>query len=221
MTRLVVVVAAWTALWAGSPAVAGAAEAGLPARAQAATPGPGRDVPLPEECRVEPRSLESLQALATPAAGVAPEPVRSVGTPVALPPGEPLDAATLAVVTATAREVIACENAGATLRTLSLYSDAFLRRYFGQPGLFTESRYAVMTTPRPLPPERQVALVEVRDGRRLADGRAGAVVVVDDPTDPPDRRPSASFLFFAQEYGRWVVDDAIEVSAEARATRTP
>ena len=218
MTRLLVVIVAWTALGAECLVVGARADAHAPAVAQAATPNAGRDVPDPDECRVQPRSLESLQALATPVAGGLAEPDRPAGTPVALPSGELLDQATLAAITATAREVIACENAGATLRTLALYSDGFLRRYFGQPGLFTESRYAAMTTPRPLPPERQVALVEVRDGRRLPDGRAGAVVVVDDPIDPPDRPPSASFLFFVEENGRWLVDDAFEVSAEAGAT---
>ena len=219
MSRLIGLVVALMAV-GGALAVAGAtAPAHAPSGSQVATPSPGRDVPGSEECRVEPRTLASLEALTTPVAG-APEPTPPSGTPAALPVGEPLDAATLAAITATAREVIACRNAGEALRTLALYSDAFLRQYFASPGTFTPERYAAMATPRPLSPETRVALLDVREARRLPDGRAGATVVVEDPADPTGQPRSATFLFFVEQDGRWLVDGAIEGLATT-ATPTP
>ncbi len=176
----------------------------------------GRDVPLPAECQVPPRTLESLQALATPEllarAG-------SEASPVALPPGNPLDAETLAAITATARQVIACENAGEPWRALALYSDRFLRQYFGEPGVFTPERYAMIATPRPIAPEQQVALVAIADGRLLADGRAGATVTVNDPSNT-EGGDQSSFLSFVQQEGQWLVDSAVELPPPAATPAT-
>ena len=218
MPRLLAVVLASLVLLAGSLVLAPARPGGSTTHAQEATPigTPVRDVPAPGECRVAPRSLASLQALATPVAGAV-APTASTGT--ALPPGEPADAATVAALTATAREVIACDNAGEALRALALYSDRSLRQHLGTPGAFTPERYATLATPRPVDPGIQVALVAVRDARLLPDGRAAAVVVVDDPTAGGQAR-SASILFFVEQDGRWLIDGAI-TDVEGGATGTP
>lgn len=206
-----------------------ASSAGSVGLAQEATPAaspigdpPAPDVPDPAECRAAPRSLASLQALATPAAGL-PQPTLpapAAGTPLALPDGDPANAVVVAALAATAREVIACDNAGETLRTLALYSDDYLRPFFGQPGTFTPDRHAALATPRPVEALLQVALVEVRDALLLPDGRAAAVVVVDDPADPTGEPRSASLLYFVAQDGRWLVDDAVEGIA-AGAAGTP
>ncbi len=176
-----------------------------------------RDVPLPTECQVPPRTLESLQALATP------EPLERVGleaSPTALPPGDPLDAESLAAITATARQVIACENAGEPWRALALYSDRFLSQYFSEPGVFTPERYAMLATPRPVAPaDQQIALVAVADGRLLADGRAGATVTVNDPSST-EGGDTASFLFFTEQDGQWLVDSAVELPTTPAGTPT-
>ena len=219
MPRLLAVVLTSLVLVAGTLVLVPARPDGSTTLAQEATPvgSPVRDVPAPGECRVVPRSLASLQALATPAAGAV-APTASTGT--ALPPGEPADAATVAALTATAREVIACDNAGEALRTLALYSDRYLRQYFATPDAFTPDRYGALATPRPVDPGLQVALVAVRDARLLPDGRAAAVVVVDDPTATGGKTRSTSILFFVEQDGRWLIDGAVEV-VEAGATGTP
>lgn len=190
-------------------ATAGLTVSPLAAVAQEATPAPMRDVPAAAECQVAPRSLDSFQALATPVAG-APAPTIPSGTPMPLPAGEPLDEATLAAVTATAREVIACNNAGERLRVLALFSDDFLRQSFGPLGVFPADLYQRLETPAPAPIEQQVALVEIRDARLLPDGRIGLVVVVDDPTVTSGPRQSASFLYLVWQGDRWLIDGAVE-----------
>ena len=187
--------------------------------AQEATPIAARDVPSASECRVAARPLDAFQALATPVPDQ-PEPTLPSGAPMELPAGEPLDEATLAAVSTTAREVIACSNAGERLRALALFSDNFLRQSFGQLGVFPPELYQRLATPQPLAVEQQVALVEVRDGRLLPDGRVGLVVVVDDPAAPSGERRSASFLYFVFQGDRWLIDGAIENIAPG-AAETP
>jgi ketosteroid isomerase-like protein len=221
MHRLLAVVAVGLALAAATTAGASAAPP-----AQDATPVAGLGVPGPEECRVEPRSLASLQALATPRAGGRPPTVPS-GTPVALPEGEPADAETVAGITATIREFLACVNAGDQLRAFALYSDDFLRPFFGQPGTFTPENYARAATPQPIPTEEWRALVDVRDARVLADGRVGAVVVVDDPTSedvagPAGQTRDTSFVILVKRGDRWLVDGAIDdIPGEETGTPVP
>ena len=165
---------------------------------------PARDAPGPEECTVAPRTLKDLEALAlTPA---------PVGTPnVAEPGGEPADAATRAAITSTAREVVACSNAGDLLRRLALYSDDRLRLDFpdGPPAPDVS-----VTSPRPLPEAQRSALVSVEDIRQLADGRVSALVTVDTPAGAAHdaqaaaraSQQAAARLIFIREAGRWRVD---------------
>ena len=210
MRRLIVLVALVAALGLG----AHAARSG-PATRQGATPVAavaGLPVtPAPEECRVPPRSLSSLQALTSPTAAT-PVPSPAPG-PDGLPVGAPADAATLAGIAATARELVACLNAGEFLRGLALYSDAFLRADLAGSGGITEEAYAARATPFPRPPAAWFTLTEVRDARLLADGRAGAVVGI---RGPGAAAADLSFLIFVKASDRWLLDGVIaQVPGEA------
>jgi hypothetical protein len=212
MGRLVVGVVA--ALLVAAGGIVGPGGAG----AQEGTPVPGRDAPAPEECRVEPRSLASFQALATPGAAST-APAVPPEAPEGLPPGEPADAATAAAIGATVRELLACYNAGERLRIFAFYSDGFLRPLFGAPAPFSQGAYDRFATPQPVPPELRVALVAIGEVRLLADGRAGAVVTVDDPNAATGPSTTSSFLVFVRAGDRWLLDAAIEdVAADAAGT---
>ena len=146
--------------------------AGATAAVQEATPIAEFVTPDPSECRVEPRTMESLlAAVATPAAGT---PADASSSPVAAE-GEPADADTTAAVVAAAREVFACLNAGDFLRAYALLTDEALRQ-LPQPGPLTGEFFAVVAAaPEALPPQDRWQM-RVGDVWRLPDGRAIADV---------------------------------------------
>ncbi len=124
-----------------------------------------------------------------------------------------MDEATRAAITATARELVACSNAGDILRRLALYSDDRLR--FAYPDGPTRALEMIAKSPLPLAEAERVALVSVEDVRQLADGRVSARVTVDNPAShshDPQTAATASQqevarLIFIQEAGRWRVDE--------------
>ena len=114
-----------------------------------------------------PRTLEGIASLS----GRAP-PRRSHRTPPRRG-GEPADDATAAAIVATARELVACSNAGDILRRLALYSDDRLR--FAYPdGPTTGAGGHRQDQPLPLALPDRVALLSVDDVRMLPDGRVSA-----------------------------------------------
>lgn len=165
-----------------------------------------RDAPGPEDCVVEPRTLDSIAALADDAIPVEPPNATERG-------GNPADEATQAEVTHVAREMVACSNAGDILRRLALYSDDRLR--FAYPDGPTRALEAIAETPLPLAPYERVALVGVEDVRTLDDGRVSARVIVDNPAahshDPAVAAQSVqqetARLIFVNENGSWRVDE--------------
>jgi len=194
----------------GSVVVLGIVATPMATGAQEATPADG-DTPAPEECLAEPFPLAGFQSLATP--GPASTVPTVEGQPTTLPPGSPADAATVAGITATIREIMACVNKGEVLRAFSLYTEGFLRPIFGagppaSPAFFT-TFYNTLSTPQATNPNGYVALVEVRDARVLDDGRAAAIVVTDDPANSPTM--TTSFLVFVKSGDRWLLDAAIEL----------
>lgn len=169
------------------------------ALAQEATPVSVPVVPEPAECQVSPRTADELLALAaTPTAAASPVAVRPAT-------GEPADAATVAAVTATVREIVACGNAGESFAVLALYTDALVRRLIA-PGLETGAEIAEpAATPRPV--ASRLALVAVRDVTVLEDGRVSAIVEVASIAAIDEVLPD--LLIFAREEGRYRVDDVI------------
>ncbi|MDQ3225557.1 MAG: CopD family protein, partial [Chloroflexota bacterium] len=165
-----------------------------------------RDAPGPEDCVVEPRTLEEIGALAGgPAVDEPPNATESGGVAA--------DEATRLAVTATARELVACSNAGDILRRLALYSDDRLR--YAYPDGSTRALETMAKTPLPLTLAERVALLGVEDVRRLEDGRVSARVLVDNPAnhshDPnapvnPSQQEAARLIFVQDDDG-WRVDE--------------
>ena len=176
-----------------------------------------RDAPGPDECTVAPRTLEEFETLAQTPAPVEPPDASETG-------GEPVDEATRAAITATARELVACSNAGDILRRLALYSDDRLR--FAYPDGPTRALEMIAKSPLPLAEAERVALVSVDDVRQLADGRVSARVTVDNPAShshDPQAAATASQqevarLIFIQEAGRWRVDETRREDTQSNAT---
>jgi hypothetical protein len=140
--------------------------------------------------------------------------------------GEPADEATRAAITATARELVACSNAGDILRRLALYSDERLR--FAYPDGPTRALEMIAKSPLPLAEAERVALVRVEDVQQLTDGRVSARVTVDNPAShshDPQTAATASQqevarLIFIQESGRWRVDETRSEDTQSNATPT-
>ena len=177
-------------------------------------------VPDPAECTVAPRPVEFFeQFLATPGTGAAASPAASP-VPTDLPAGEPADPETVEAVTATVRQILACLNAGDTRRAASLFTDDYFARLFAQSGrLPPEQLAAIAGTPVAAPGLARTLLLAVRAVRVLADDRVGAIVVTDDPVAPP-AGPQAAFVVFAEQDGRWLVDEPIRDLGSV-ATPTP
>jgi hypothetical protein len=200
----------------------------LGARAQDATPvaSPVGSpfAPGPEECTVEPISLERLtQLMGTPVpvaiVDVAGTPVGSP-TPFAMPEGQPADEATVAAITAAVREYVACLNAGDTARVLALYSDHGLQVILADliaGGATPQQILGSFGTPQPLPDDQLNLLYGVDDVRVLPDGRVAALIVGDNLAEPGP--PGPALLYYVQVDGRWLVDGF--VATEEIVTPTP
>jgi putative copper export protein/mono/diheme cytochrome c family protein len=178
-----------------------------------------RDAPGPDECTVAPRALEEFDALAQTPAPEEPPDATETG-------GEPADEATRAAITATARELVACSNAGDILRRLALYSDERLR--FAYPDGPTRALEMIAKSPLPLAEADRVALVSVENVRLLTDGRVSARMTVDNPASHThDPRAAAATsqqevarLIFIHEAGRWRVDETRREDTQSNATPT-
>lgn len=169
----------------------------IPANAQEASP----EAIGAAECQVEPRSMEFFQNLAA-----TPAPAGETGAAMATPAAgqNPVDEATLAGMTATAREVVACLNAGDFLRVHALYTDDYLLRNFGQDDVATLS-----ATPSPAAAPDQVSFRGIQDAVLLEDGRAAAIIGTTTPTGDIN-----THTIFEQSGDRWLIDDESVVDAE-------
>ncbi|GIW03493.1 MAG: hypothetical protein KatS3mg059_0113 [Thermomicrobiales bacterium] len=188
--------------------------------AQSATtqPAPGGSPYPPTACTIEPRTFEqyaTLVANATPIPEtfIFPTAVPSPGTFTFgmligdLPSGPPADPETVAAITDTMQQLIACHQAGDPYRMYSLFSDRLLRMLAGLPG---SNLLGELATPYPLPENQHEYLAAVEAVQFLPDGRVSALVTrgnVDDPHPAPGR---TQLIIFVYERGRWVVDDVYE-----------
>jgi len=178
--------------------------------AQTGTPAAYPVAPDPRECISEPTPIEEIAAiLETPGA----DSTNAAATFVP-PAGTPADAQTSADVVATLRQVFACANAGNPLRVASLYSDDFLRDFFG--GVPREDLLAFLVTPpHPLPEDQKRIIVRFGEVQLLPDGRAGVAIVLDEPEDQRAEEPD--FAVLKRVEGRWLVD---EIHEDGGATST-
>ena len=105
-----------------------------------------------------------------------------MATPEPPPLGEAADPEVVASVTAAARELVACYNAGDLRRLFALYSEEYLYRVWGgfagsDPSQAqVEQAIAFMSTPVPQPVEAKVDLLSVEDVRNHPDGTVSAIV---------------------------------------------
>jgi hypothetical protein len=186
--------------------VAGAAGAG----AQTGTPATDLDVPTAAECTIEPRSEDELRALfrevaATPVLDSS----ESSPTPAMAPTGDPADEQTVAEVSATWRQFIACITAGDLARMFALYSDEMVRRQFVVDIAFGVTEDALFeflaATPVPLPPDQSVPILPFDDVRVLSDGRVAVV--------GPGEQGRGDVRIFVKEGGSWLIDDWFDLTS--------
>ncbi len=182
--------------------------------AQSATPAPYPVAPDPSECVIAPAPVEGIVAiLGTPTPGAAASPA-----PFTIPEGRPADAETTLDVVATLRQVFACANAGDPLRFSSLYTDDFLRSFFS--GAPREDVIEFLSLPpRPLPEEQKRVIIGFGEVQLLTDGRAGVVIVLDEPDDPRTEEPDYAIL--ERIDSRWLVDEIHEDGGVTTATPAP
>ncbi len=168
--------------------------------AGAQDPTPTPDVPPPELCRATPRTFEELSAiLATPIAS--PD-----ATPTPIPDGRLADQESIAGITSTLRELVACFNADDVLRAYGLYTDDYLRRIFSTQDPMTRSAYNALATPHPADSNERSAILVIEDVRLFDDGSAGANVTIRYALIPV---PKMFFFTFVWNGDRWLVDDSL------------
>jgi hypothetical protein len=186
--------------------VAGAAGAG----AQTGTPATDLDVPTAAECTIEPRSEDELRALfrevaATPVLDSS----ESSPTPAMAPTGDPADEQTVAEVSATWRQFIACITAGDQARMFALSSDDMVRRQFVVDVAFGVTEDALFeflaATPVPLPPDQSVSILPFDDVRVLRDGRVAVV--------GPGEQGRGDVRIFVREGDHWLIDDWFDLTS--------
>ena len=181
---------------------------------QVATPTGSRGEAIdPAACWIDPVPVEELTALwfPTTVAGTS-EPATSEAdtamTSVSLPLGEPADAAIEAEITASVRQLFACQNRVDNGRFYALFTADMLRGFGPPPDMTPEDISAHVAPYEPIPVEEYIRLLAVTDVSVMADGRVGALVVSDDPPIPPEG-PETTLMIFAREGGRWLVDGIV------------
>ncbi|MDF3042430.1 MAG: hypothetical protein K0Q71_5136, partial [Thermomicrobiales bacterium] len=186
--------------------VSGTAVAG----AQSGTPATALDIPAAAECTVAPRSEDELRALFRE---VAATPILdssdASATPAMAPTGDPADEQTVAEVSATWRQFIACITAGDQARLFALYSDDMVRRQFVVDIAFGVTEDALFeflaATPIPLPPDQSVPILPFDDVRVLRDGRVAVV--------GPGEQGRGDVRIFVKEGGRWLLDNWFDLTS--------
>ena len=181
------------------------------AGAQSPSPATYPVAPDPAECVVAPASVDEIATiLGTPDDTLAASPTAFV-----VPAGETADAETAAEVTATLRQVFACANAGDPLRFASLFTDDFVRDFIG--GVPLDDVLGFLSAPpQPLPEDQKRVIIRFGVVQLLPDGRAGRVIVLDEPDDPRAEEPDYAILEHVD--GRWLVD---EIHEDGGAAATP
>jgi hypothetical protein len=174
-------------------------------RARAGTPEASPDVATAAECTVAPRSEEELRALFREAEAT-PIPasleLAASPTPAIAPTGAPADEQTVAEVSATWRQFLACISAGDQARLFALFSDGMVRRQFLVDIAFGVTEEALFdflsATPVPLPPDQSIPVEAFEDVRVLSDGRVAVV--------GPGEQGQGDVRIFVKEGNRWLLD---------------
>jgi hypothetical protein len=187
-----------------------------PVLAQEGTPeADGAENPrlvAPSECVAEPRSYEDIAFILDLEGEGAPAPALTQITP---PLGEIAAVETSISIKEAARQVLACFNAGDIPRAAGLMTENGVRRAYWGLTIDAENRALARTriaaTPAPRAEDALVRLITVTDVSELPDGRIAAFVVLNEPLLPPSG-PETLLFVFANQDGRWLVDDWIDFS---------
>lgn len=192
--------------------------------------------PQPSECTVAPQLASAMDPyltaastpITTPDGGLASNArilpangitVRTRPTGAVLIGGAPADPRVVGEIDRTAREIVACENAGDLLRLASLVSGQAGTLYFHLPadnpaGVATvQASFLQPATPRAAAGWGTVA--PVVEARLLDDGRAVALVFFDAPR-VIDRQTNFVPMLFRHQGARWVLDEVVDVPADWR-----
>ncbi len=211
-------------------AVSLATEPPAPER-QTPSPVARLDIPDPDLCDVEPRTVEGMLDLvemgdppastpdarnpaaseggATPAATtIATETANSTVAEVIS--DRPATAAIVGQIQRTVREIVACGNAGEILSVWAYFSDTFVRSSAAlQPALFNST---ILTARARAQEPRTDAMPRVTTVRLLSDDRVSAVVTI--PTASPfatvANKTGTVTVVFVQEHNSWLVDEIRE-----------
>jgi len=108
-------------------------------------------------------------------------------------------------------------------RWLALFGDGFAAEMVPALGFGSgaELRAFLASPPGPRPPTERARLLAVTDAAVMANGWVGALLVYDDPTQPPDG-VEAEFALFDREGGRWTIVGIFDFTdAWAAAAGTP
>jgi hypothetical protein len=186
-----------------------------PVLAQESTPEEGSENPrlvAPSECVAEPRTYEDIAAILALDGDGVPAPAMTQITP---PLGEVANAETAISIKQAARQVLACFNAGDIPRAAGLMTENGVRRAYWGLTIDAENRELARTRitapPEPRAEEVLARLITVTDVSLLPDGRIAAFVVLNEPLLPPPG-PETLLFVFANQDGRWLVDDWIDFS---------
>jgi hypothetical protein len=166
----------------------------------------------PSECTIEPRATEEIASVLQLEGEGVPAPALVSITP---PLGEIADPAATISIKETARQVLACFNAGDIPRAAALMTDNGIKRAYWGLTINPESRQIaserIAGTPLPRQTEVLVRLITVTDASFLPDGRIAAFVVLNEPLLPP-AGPETLLFIFRNEGERWLVDDWVDFS---------
>lgn len=181
-----------------------------PAFAQGTPIASDPNVPSPAECQIPLPEMIEFPADSMQPVAATPRPIVADPEPAFAPPqGEPADEETVAGVTATVRESIACRNAGDYARMLVFFTPAMLVELYGSPATVDpEVLQGIQEGPRPVPDARRLRIDAIDDVVALPDGRVGALVQTSTP-----RREFRDYLFFVRdpESGRWLIDGSVSL----------
>jgi hypothetical protein len=179
------------------------------------TPVVQLDIPDPDLCDIEPRTVDGLlAAIATPMAEATPvtsTPVTQAGATPSPPPADrPVTAAITGQIQRTVREIVACGNAGDLLRVWAYFSDDFVRASAStQPALFNRT---ILTARAQAQAPRNDAMPRVSSVRVLGDDRVSANVVI--PTASPfstvARETGTVVIIFVHQGSNWLIEEVRE-----------
>lgn len=162
-------------------------------------------VPNPEQCTLNQVTLEQLEVvIASPAADVVTFTESLQGTPVTLPPGNPVDEETQERIEDAMIVNIACINTGELLLHMAVYSDDGIKRVIGTTDSISEDDYAMLQTPTPLDESQWTVIYDISEAIELEDGKVAVLIVGDDPTG--EDAPSPTLFILVEQDGHWLID---------------